>query len=69
MDNGIQRATAATVLNSLSGGVVPRVGLEYITVGRRSEIAALLQDVAMIESGGCAMRFIEGRYYSGVDLT
>lgn len=65
MDNGIQRATAATVLNSLSGGVVPRVGLEYITVGRRSEIAALLQDVAMIESGGCAMRFIEGRYGSG----
>lgn len=65
MDKGIQRATAAIVLNSLGGGVVPRVGLEYITVGRRSEIAALLQDVELIEAGGCAMRFIEGKYGSG----
>lgn len=36
MDNGISRATAATVLNSLKSGVVPRIGLEYITVGRRA---------------------------------
>ena len=34
MDKGIQKATAAIVLNSLGGGVVPRVGLEYITVGK-----------------------------------
>lgn len=65
MDNGISRATAATVLNSLKSGVVPRVGLEYITVGRRSEIQALLQDVSIIEQGGAAFRFIEGKYGSG----
>ena len=41
MDSGISRATAATVLNSLKGGVVPRTGLEYITVGRKNEIQAL----------------------------
>lgn len=65
MDSGISRATAATVLNSLKSGVVPRIGLEYITVGRRNEIQALLQDVSIIEQGGGAIRFIEGKYGSG----
>ena len=59
MDSGISRTTAATVLNSLKSGVVPRIGLEYITVGRKSEIQALLQDVSIIEQGGAAFRFIE----------
>lgn len=65
MDYKIPQATAATVLNSLKGGVVPRIGLEYITVGRRNEIQALLQDVSMIENGGAAVRFIEGNFGSG----
>ena len=65
MENGISKAAAAAVLNSLKGGVVPRVGLEYITVGRRSEVQALLQDVSIIENGGAAIRFIEGQYGSG----
>ncbi len=65
MDSGVSRATAATVLNSLKSGVVPRIGLEYITVGRRNEIQALLQDVSIIEQGGAAVRFIEGKYGSG----
>lgn len=65
MDSGISRATAATILNSLKSGVVPRTGLEYITVGRRDEIQALLQDVSIIEQGGSAVRFIEGKYGSG----
>lgn len=65
MENKIPKTTAAVVLNSLKGGVVPRVGLEYITVGRRSEIQALLQDVSIIEAGGAAFRFIEGKFGSG----
>lgn len=65
MENMIPKATAAVVLNSLKGGVVPRIGLEYITVGRRSEISALLQDVNIIENGGAAVRFIEGKFGSG----
>lgn len=64
-DCKISRATAAIVLNSLKGGVVPRVGLEYIAVGRKNEIQALLQDVSIIEQGGSAIRFIEGKYGSG----
>lgn len=54
-----------TVLNSLKGGVVPRIGLPYITVGRKSEIAALLHDVEIISEGGASFRFIVGRYGSG----
>lgn len=61
----VSRAVAAAILNSLKSGVVPRVGLEYITVGRRNEIQALLQDVSIIEQGGAAFRFIEGQYGSG----
>ncbi|MDO4292506.1 MAG: ATP-binding protein [Eubacteriales bacterium] len=53
------------VLNSLKGGVVPRIGLPYITVGRKNEIEALLHDVDIISDGGAAFRFIVGRYGSG----
>lgn len=65
MGNEMPKAVASTVLNALKGGVVPRVGLEYITVGRRNEISALLQDVAMIEAGGATFRFVVGKYGSG----
>ena len=61
----IPRRIAQTLLNSLKGGVVPRVGLPYITVGRRAEIDALLRDVDVIADGGASFRFIMGRYGSG----
>ena len=61
----IPRRQAGAVINSLKGGVVPRVGLPYVTVGRTAEIAALLHDVDLIEDGGASFRFIVGRYGSG----
>ena len=61
----IPRRIAQTLMNSLKGGVVPRVGLPYITVGRKAEIDALLHDVEMIQDGGASFRFIVGRYGSG----
>ena len=61
----IPKRIAQTVLNSLKGGVVPRIGLPYITVGRKSEIEALLHDVDIITEGGASFRFIVGRYGSG----
>ena len=54
-----------TILNALKGGVVPRIGLPYITVGRKNEIEALLHDVDMISEGGASFRFLVGRYGSG----
>lgn len=61
----IPRRIAQTVLNSLKGGVVPRIGLPYIAVGRKNEIAALLHDVDIIAEGGASFRFIVGKYGSG----
>jgi DNA replication protein DnaC len=52
-------------MNALKGGVVPRVGLEYITVGRAQEIAAILHDIDMISDGSASFRFIIGKYGSG----
>ena len=61
----VPKRIAQTVINSLKGGVVPRIGLPYITVGRKSEIEALLRDVDIISEGGASFRFIVGRYGSG----
>ena len=64
-DRKVPRRIAQTVINSLKGGVVPRIGLPYITVGRKNEIEALLHDVDIISEGGASFRFIVGRYGSG----
>lgn len=61
----VPRRIAAVVLNSLKGGVVPRIGLPYITVGREVEIQALLHDLELIADGGASFRFLVGRYGSG----
>ena len=61
----VPKRISQTVLNSLKGGVVPRIGLPYITVGRKNEIEALLHDVDIIAEGGASFRFIVGRYGSG----
>jgi hypothetical protein len=53
------------ILNSLQAGVVPRVGLEYIAVGRKKEIETVLDDLDHISCGASTFRFITGRYGSG----
>ncbi len=61
----VPRRMEQAILNALKGGVVPRIGLPYITVGRKNEIEALLHDVDIISEGGAAFRFLVGRYGSG----
>ncbi len=61
----ISKRVSHALINSLGAGVVPRVGLEHIAVGREQEVAALLQDLENIAEGGGAFRFIVGRYGSG----
>jgi len=56
---------AGILVNALKSGVVPRVGLEYVTVGRALEIEAILRDIEMIGQGGASFRFIVGKYGSG----
>ncbi|GJE19550.1 ATP-binding protein [Methylobacterium marchantiae] len=54
-----------TVINALRAGVVPRLGLQHIQVGRRREIEALIADVTRVADGGAAMRFVVGEYGAG----
>ncbi len=61
----IPKRIANTLINALKGGVVPRIGLPYITVGREAEINAFLHDVDIIADGGASFRFISGKYGSG----
>ena len=61
----VPRRIATVLVNSLKGGVVPRVGLPYITVGREAEIAALLRDLEIVADGGASFRFVVGKYGSG----
>lgn len=65
MTKQVPTRIANILINALKGGVVPRAGLEYITVGRTQEIAAILHDIEMIEEGGASFRFIVGKYGSG----
>jgi hypothetical protein len=65
MENKLPLRIANILINALKGGVVPRVGLEYITVGRTQEIEAILHDIEMIEDGSASFRFIVGKYGSG----
>lgn len=63
--NQVPTRIANVLMNALKGGVVPRTGLEYITVGRTQEINAILHDIEMIEEGSASFRFIVGKYGSG----
>ena len=65
MENIVPARIANTLINALKGGVVPRIGLEYITVGRAQEITAILHDIDMVSDGGASFRFIVGKYGSG----
>ncbi len=61
----VPKRIATVIINALKGGVVPRIGLPYITVGRESEIKAFLHDIDVIAEGGASFRFIVGKYGSG----
>ena len=54
-----------TVINALRAGVVPRLGLQHIQVGRRREIEALIADISRVADGGAALRFVVGEYGAG----
>ncbi len=64
-DLKIPKRLTTALVNSLTAGVVPRVGLEHIAVGRKPEVEALLRDMDNIAEGGAAMKLITGRYGSG----
>ena len=58
----IKRRERDTIIQALRAGVVPRLGLQHIQVGRVREIEELVRDVERIGEGGAAIRFVIGEY-------
>jgi P-loop Domain of unknown function (DUF2791) len=61
----ISKKISTALINSLGAGVVPRVGVEHIAVGREKELKSLLQNLDDITEGVASFRFIIGNYGSG----
>lgn len=54
-----------TIVQALRAGVVPKLGLQHIQVGRTREIEELVRDIERMREGGAAIRFVIGEYGSG----
>lgn len=63
--NAIRRKDRDLIVQALSAGVVPRVGLRHIQVGRAREVEALVRDIDRIVDAGSAVRFVIGEYGAG----
>ena len=61
----IKRRERDTIIQALRAGVVPKLGLQHIQVGRAREISEMVRDVERISEGGAAIRFVIGEYGSG----
>lgn len=53
------------IIESLKAGIVPRIGLQHVQVGRSEEIKEMIKDFELISEGGAKTRFIIGEYGSG----
>ena len=61
----IKEKEATAIINSLSGGVVPRIGVQHITVGRQLEIEAFTQALNDVKNGHSMVKFWIGDFGSG----
>ena len=53
------------IITSLRAGVVPRIGLRHIQVGRLDEVNAIINDLERIQNSGSTVRFVVGDFGSG----
>lgn len=61
----IRAKEATAIINSLSGGVVPRIGVQHITVGRQLEIEAFTKALDDVKNGHSMAKFWIGDFGSG----
>jgi hypothetical protein len=61
----IKERDRQAILKALRAGVVPRVGLHHIQVGRKTEVSAILKDLDHAADGGSGIRFVIGRFGAG----
>ena len=65
MIENIKPKEATSIINSLIGGVVPKTGVQHITVGRSEEIAAAVKALEEVRDGQSLVKFWIGDYGSG----
>lgn len=65
MIENIKPKEATSIINSLIGGVVPKTGVQHITVGRSEEIAAAVKALEEARDGQSLVKFWIGDYGSG----
>ena len=63
--NRVPKRILVSLLESLSAGVVPRMGAPFVAIGREDEVATLLDSLENVADGGSFMKLIIGRYGSG----
>jgi len=61
----IKSKEATAIINSLSSGVVPRIGVQHITVGRKLEIEAFTSSLDDVKNGHSMVKFWIGDFGSG----
>jgi P-loop Domain of unknown function (DUF2791) len=65
MISGIKPKEATAIINSLTGGVVPRTGLQHIMVGRSAEVEAFIQGLEDVKQGHSLFKCWIGDFGSG----
>ena len=65
MSKVIRTKERETIIQSLRSGVVPKVGLQHIQVGRNDELKSFIKDLETIADGGSSFRLVIGDYGSG----
>lgn len=53
------------IVQALRAGVVPKLGLQHIQVGRAPEVEELIKDIGRVADGGAGIRFVIGDYGAG----
>ena len=65
MIDNIKPKEATSIINSLIGGVVPKIGVQHITVGRSVEINAVVAALEDVKNGHSMVKFWIGDFGSG----
>ncbi|MCW3111480.1 MAG: hypothetical protein JWQ09_5986 [Segetibacter sp.] len=65
MIDNIKPKEATSIINSLIGGVVPKIGVQHITVGRSEEISAAVAALEDVKNGHSMVKFWIGDFGSG----
>ncbi|KAB1232448.1 ATP-binding protein [Chryseobacterium viscerum] len=65
MIDNIKPKEATSIINSLVSGVVPKIGVQHITVGRSEEIHAFISSLEDVKNGLSLVKFWIGDFGSG----